>query len=291
MGLTGSLATWDFEILRHEPARRGYLWEEFDGHWAFGSMEERDMVAVNTRFRGKARERKLDGQIEAFVASEASPRTFIGLIAKYDATEPWTWPLRFVPPRLPIGPPPETIEAAIEWIREPPSGFEPFKCVAAAEVVGRASRYSPLLAAKLLLSRQDPGERKALARGLGRGLMSVTGDNPPTLRFFDGGVAYARVKGLPPDVNRADIAFGFGFRLGTVVNEFFPAGDVVLTRYLATFPADMHPGFAKGLGAGYRLRFLTPPGPGTRSPGADRLLTMMAKDLTAPFIEGFYGVQ
>ena len=110
----------------------------------------------------------------------------------------------------------------------------------------------------------------------------------PVPRFFDGNKAAARVAALPAGVSRADVSFGLGFRLGLLVNEFFLPGDEILHRILAAFPKDALPGFARGLGAGYRMRFLVPPTAATQTPAADRLLSLLPAELGDAFRAGLH---
>lgn len=289
LGLVGSLSTWDFPSILHEPARRGYLWEEFDTHWAFGSMDEEFQESTHSRFRFRARESHLDGMIEAFVSTKADPARFLQFVKRYDSTEDWTWPLRYVPPRLPLGMPPTDPKWVTAWTRERPV-FAHYRCVAAGEAAARLTPFNPAVAGSILLSSPEPDLRQVLARGFGRGMLAFTLDgHPPAVRFFDGVKAAERVRSLPRDVDRFEIAFGFGFRVGSLATEFYPAGDLLIARFVKAFPAEHGAPFARGLGAGYRQRFLEPPTPLTRSPGADRLEALLPPSLSSDFRAGFHG--
>jgi hypothetical protein len=214
------------------------------------------------------------------------------LMQQYDGAEEWTRLLRYVPPRLPVGVAPAAPEAALRWVRESPRRFRLYRAVAAGEAVASAEQYLPQQAGLLLQAGESPEEARALAWGFGRGLLLVSYDGmPPVPRFFDGKKAATRIAQLPPAVRKDHCGFGFGFRVGMVVNEFYPQGDDLIARGFASFPQEVQTGFAKGLGAGYRMRFLHPPNAQTQSPGASRLESLMPPHARAAFRAGLAGEQ
>jgi hypothetical protein len=290
LGAIGSLSTWHIPTILREPARRGYFWEEFDGHLLYGTLPAEDQQKIAHRSRGVARGGALDEELEGYVVSHANIPQMLDSVKRFDSSEDWTWPLRYAPPRIPVGFPPANPDAAIRWVRESPRRLRPFRAVAAGEAASRLEPFHPQGVGQLLLSGETPDDRRALAWGFGRGLMVIAQDGmPPVPRFFDGNKAGARLAALPPGVSRADVSFGLGFRLGLLVNEFFVPGDEILHRILAAFPKDALPGFARGLGAGYRMRFLAPPTAETVSPAADRLLSLLPADLADSFRAGLRG--
>ena len=290
LGAIGSLSTWHIPTILHEPARRGYFWEEFDSHLLWGTLPAEDQQKLAHRARGVARGGPLDEELEGYVVSHANILQMLDSVKRYDSSEEWTWVLRYAPPRIPVGHPPAAGDAVIRWVREAPRRLRPFRGVAAGEAACRIEPFHPQGVGQLLLSGEAPEDRRALAWGFGRGLMVLAQDGmPPVPRFFDGNKAAARVAALPAGVSRADVSFGLGFRLGLLVNEFFLPGDEILHRILAAFPKDALPGFARGLGAGYRMRFLVPPTAATQTPAADRLLSLLPAELGDAFRAGLHG--
>lgn len=292
LGAAGSLSTWDAATILREPARRGYLWEEFDSHFLYGTLSPEDQRAVRDRARGKARLPEIEDALEGFVASRGHAAKVLEFVKRFDTTEEWTWPLRYVPPRLPIGSPPAGADAAARWLREVPERLRAYRAVAAGEALGGADPFAPNAFAVLWRSAASPEERRHLAIGFGRGLLQVSADGlPPVPRFFDGAKAAARLSSLPAETPRGEVAFGLGFRVGMVVNAFFPPGDELIRKAVAHFPREALAGFARGLGAGYRMRFLAPPPRDTSSPGAARVAALLPPEAEPAFRDGLGGAR
>ncbi len=291
LGAFGSFSTWDWRTILHEPARRGFHWEEFNGHFLYASLSAEDRAGL------RRVESKLLGDPERnttanrFVASHADPGAVLDLVHAVDDADAWTFPLRYIPPRIPLGAPPSgDAGARLAWIRRPPPRFRAFAAAAVGHDLGMAEPFDRELAAQLLGGPASEEERLWLARGLGHGLLQVSLDGyPPVPRFFDGKKAFARIDSLPERVDRNEVAFGLGFRVGKIVNEFFSPSAALLRRAVANFPPQLARSFTRGLGAGYRLRFLVPPSSDVVSPAVDRLLEGIPDALHPQFREGLGG--
>lgn len=291
LGIAGSLYTWDLNIIRREPARRGWLWEEFDSHFMVASLDPRvrENFTINDYNAGANPEEA--ARMQSFLWQRSTAAGVMEVIRKYDNSAEWTWPLRYLPPRVPVGMPPAgDAVKLLQWLHTIPAEYKIYGCVAAASALASGETYAPAAASAFMARAANPAEGRALARGFGHGLFEVVSDGAPRrIRFFDGAKAAERLSGLPPAIDRAEVCFAMGFRLGIVVNEFFTPGDWLIERVVNNFPPDQIGPFARGLGAGYRMRFLVPPSDDSESPGAARLLTLLPPGVAKEFRAGLGG--
>ncbi|MBL8692463.1 MAG: glycosyltransferase family 39 protein [Planctomycetes bacterium] len=290
VGAYGSLSTWDIETILREPARRGYLWEEFNGHFLYAALSEPNRAALRETERTHRGDKDSEFQISGFLQSRAELSKVIETIRRYDDAPEWTLPLRYIPPRIPLAPPPGfTPSSAGSWLGQLPARQRAFACVAigAALVTSgdpRRHDLSPLLAAT------TPADHQLIARGVGLSLLDLFPPGVPARpRFFRGAFAAARVTPLPEVLARADIGFGFGFRLGKVVNAYYLPGDLITEQAQSGFPESWQEGFARGLGAGYRMRFLTPPPGDLDTPAVRHVVSILRPRLVPAFRAGFSG--
>ncbi|MFN0207624.1 MAG: hypothetical protein ACKVS6_15060 [Planctomycetota bacterium] len=294
IGLAGSLHTWDLDIIKNEPARRGYIFEEFDGHLQFATLEP----GVRDKFLQTDATIPNDDHGKDVRASTlmtiSDPALYYQKIQQYDPSEDWTWPLRYTPPRMPLGFPPAASEGQLAaWVANCRPDLRIFAYAAAGRIVANTEPYNNATAQTVMLMRGTPQEIVILARSFGFGLLEVVEDGAPParLRFFSGKKVADRIVSLPNTVSRGEVAFGLGFRLGMVANQFLEPSDWVLQRVLTDIPGDWLPAFACGLGAGYRMRFLEPPAADSKSPGAARIAALMPPRLRAEFYSGLAGAR
>lgn len=287
LGVYGSLSTWSLPTMLREPARLGYLWEEFDHHLAYGSLDERaraEVDAAEARLAGDPK--RADATLE-LLAANLDPAKMLALVRRYDPWEEWTYPLRWIPPRLPLPAIPDAPAPLARWLRSTPEPARVFAAAAAGDLVAASDPYRADLLEPALYSVRTADERRAFARGFGHGLLEVA--KWRRVRFFDAPAAWRRSAELPAEVDRADVAFGLGFRIGKFVTEFYPQGDELLGKVFAHFPRPHHAAFARGLGAGYRLRFLHPPRADAKTPAVERLLRLIPAANEADFRAGLGG--
>jgi hypothetical protein len=287
LGLAGSLSTWNWSNMLHEAARRGYVFEDFGLHPHFATLKD----AQRSRFlqvdRAAGNDPVALAKVRESLPAMVEPGAFLQTLRKYDNSAIWTWPMRYPAPVMPVGNPEvDNPDKAIQWIRSVPAEYRTYACVGIGNALGRADPFSVALARKILASGATRDEKVALARGFGRGLLwlSIEGWPAGRIRFFDAERASARIVQLSDDIDPGEVQFGFGFRVGTFLNEFYESGDIALDAAIAYFPRESLGALARGVGAGYRIRYLVPPGPGQHNPGADRI----AAHFPARFREAFY---
>jgi len=285
LGLYGSLSTWSWRAMVEEPARRGFLWEEFDGHLAYASLgdDERRELRAAEREWGMRPDR--DSLATRWISERTRDAAIVARIHEIDPGEEWSLPLRYAAPRVPFAheAPMETA-ALVEWMASVTPIVRPFCAAAAGARLASAPQLDGETMSELARQATSPAESLALVRGFGQGLLELAPFG--RVRFFDPSVAAARIAALPPEIRRDDVAFGFGFRVGRIVTEFYPQGDELVGRVIAGFPRELQPAFARGLGAGYRMRFLVPPPPTLGSPAVQRIVRLLPSDLEAPFRHG-----
>lgn len=289
LGAAGSISTWDLDIIKNEPARRGFLLEEFNGHLLFASLpkERREtFLKAEATFGAGAEGREAAAKL---LANAAIATDVLALIQRVDTLPQWTRPMRYAAPRVPVGEPSDPRGAAA-WLAGVPAPARLHACVAAGRIAASAEPFAPGAARMLFQSTTDPAETLYLSRGFGMGLIDVCYDgHPQRPRFFDAKKSAARLEQIKAVGDQEEASFGLGFQIGAIVNEFFQPGDTMIARVVADFPVELLPSFSRGLGAGYRMRFLQPPPADTPSPGARRLEQLLPRLARKDFRAGLGG--
>jgi hypothetical protein len=288
LGAYGSLSTWHVPTILREPARRGYLWEYFTHHLLYGTLDDRERAELH------ALEGELDGapdrdaQIGGWLVGRADPMAALELIRRLDSSAAWTYPLRYLPHFLALGLPPEdSAESRVRWIRRSPPALRPHCAAGAGSRAASAEPFDPEEAPALIRGVEGAEVKIAVPRGFGHGLLEVA--DLGRVRFWRGPIAAARLETLPGEAEQDDAAFGLGFRIGSLLSEFFAPGDEIVGKVLGHFHRRRHGAFVRGLGAGYRLRFLDPPQAGLESPAVRRILTLLPDELEPDFRAGLGG--
>jgi hypothetical protein len=290
LGLWGSLSTWSLDAILREPARRGFLWESFDGHLVWGALPEAQRTALDAATRDIADRGERDQAAIRFVLNNTSPELWFAELRACDDTPAWTWPLRY---RAPVGSPPKAgLKAYASWLAPLSKSLRPFAFAAASSELAGAEAFSDTAMRALMNSASGEHERRATLRGFGDGLILMRRNGRVTLlRFYDEKPVLERIRNLPDWMDRDEVLFGLGFRVGRIIHEFYAYGDPIMLRTLAALPPDLRIPFVRGLGAGYRMRFLAPPPAALGSPAVMRITTRLSPDLEAHFRAGLGGAE
>ncbi len=286
-GLYGSLATIDVASLAQEPPRRAALWDTHGVHLLWNSLvpEERgELRALALSRYGDPEQQEV---LRAFVDRRADIPALLASVARLDAHPSWTWPLRYRVPRLADGLIEASDAASLRraWAALP-EAQRPWAVSLAAQELAREAALRVELACALLALPPTPDERRHCARAFGVGLANL--QRP---RRLDPQAVCDRIESLREERQCAQIAFGFGFRTGQIVNAFYPPGDLLVDGFLAEVRPQLHADFARGLGWGYRLRLLRPPARELDSPALRRLLARLPAPLEEPFRDGLAGLE
>ncbi|HTE05502.1 MAG TPA: hypothetical protein VK824_04835, partial [Planctomycetota bacterium] len=288
LGAWGSLSTWSLDAMLHEPARRGFLWESFDGHFTWGALPPEERAGLQAATAGIADRQARAEATERYVVEHASPGRFVDLVRRCDDTAPWTWPLRY---HAPVGSPPGSGPKAVaRWLEGMAADVRPFAFASAASRLASEEDFQAMGAKALLHATRSPEELRTTLRGFGDGMFTLQHDGRVTLpRYYDQALVMARIAELPAWIDHGEAVFGLGFRVGRILHEWYPHGDPIMLRTLFALPKDLRGPFARGLGAGYRMRFLVPPPPDLCSPAVLRLTNKLTVELEAQFRAGLGG--
>lgn len=291
LGLWGSLSTWDLDTILHEPARRATPYEAYVSHFLYGSLtedEQRELRALELSLYGTPQQKTV---VNSWVGRHADVHRYLELVRRFDHLPTWTLPLRYELPDS--GDWPRVALPAPQWVaqyRAAPRYLRPYIGGEAARALGQARKFDPVRTAAAMQAGESAEESQVLWRGLGQGLGRYSG--LPSL--FDGQTAWRRVNTLPASVDRREVAFGLGLVAGTLASEFYTpaqgiAGNQLMEEVLLHFPVALHPAFVRGLGAGYRWRFLDPPPSDLASPAVLRLVARLPPGLERDFRAGLGG--
>jgi hypothetical protein len=285
LGAWGSLSTWDLPTILHEPARHAASFEYFGSHLFYGTLTPAEREELRALAIGLYGDPEQDQRVRQYLNSHADADGVLELIARLDDKPAWTWPLRFGLP--PTGPDPRgarTEAQARQLLLRTPPRYRPYVGAGIARDAASASPYDPAFGNAVLRVGTTEEETRTLLRGYGQGVMSLG-----LPRFLDGRQVRARLSTLAPGVDLAEVAFGAGLRTGVLFNEFYPPGDRLVAEFLAHIGPDLHAAFARGLGAGYRWRFLVPPDAAQDSPAITRMLGLLPPELEASCRAGLGG--
>jgi 4-amino-4-deoxy-L-arabinose transferase-like glycosyltransferase len=287
LGAWGSLSTWDIDSILHEPARRAGQMEHAGKHFLYGSLDDEEKAALRTLELSLYGKPKQDLLVDRYLAAHADPEAALDTIARFEDTAEWTWPLRYRLPTpsgaLHAAESPEGIPVRLARI---PERLRPYALALSAREMGKARTLRLEHFVALVRAAGTDDERRAALRGFGEGLCVIW---PHVLRAFDGRKAAARIEALPPDFDKHEVAFGFGFKAGSELHAFAVASPIPIRRALQHLPAELHPALARGVGAGYRLRFIDLPAATVDSPGVRHVLDELPERLHAAFREGLGG--
>lgn len=285
LGLWGSLSTWHWATILHEPARDAVQWESWNEHFVYGSLSVPEQAELRHLERSLYADPAQDKAVRAYLAEHCHPLRQLQLIDEFDNDPPWSRPLRFtlaVPATsLVSAKTPEQMRTRYRQLNEP---LRVYIGAEAARQLAAEQPMRPLLCAALLTAPTTPGETRMLLRAFGQGL---TYSILP--RFFRGVEMQRRLSLLPEVGDRREIAFGSGLRMGMLVGEFYDVGDRMLLEYLRHVDPALHEPFARGLGAAYRWRLLGSPPADLDSPAIERLIQLLAPNLEADFRAGLGG--
>jgi len=287
LGTYGSLSTWDVRTILHEPPRIAGLWEFSSAHLEYASLTPEERGQLRQLERDTYGDPAQDATTLRWRTEHVQPDKLLEVLARVDGRPEWTWPLRYwLPPYTFAAGATGTPDDLVKKYRRVPAPYRPYAGSGLAQSLAREARFRPTFAGAALAAGETSFESQCLARGFGVGLTQM----PPYLpRWFNGKAAAARVEPLPKEVDRREIAFGFGFRVGTVMHQFFLPSYRYIDEFLANFPKSLHAPFARGLGAGYRLRFLDPPSADLESPVLSIQLSHLPPQLEAEFRAGLGG--
>lgn len=286
LGTWGSLSTWDVSSITQEPARRAGEWEFYTEHLLYGSLDESEQDELRELEWSLYGEPGQKAAVDKYLRQHVDLRTTLELIARYEDGAEWTWPLRY---RLPVPSgslhtgAPETVATRMNAI---PAHLRAYAGAASAHALAEARELSLPHAIALLRAGTTQDDTRAILRGFGTGLSLIY---PHRQRTFDGRKVASRLAMLPEDIDRREIAFGLGYRIGTMANAFSLPTIKLMRRSLANLPAELHPALTRGYGAGYRLRFIDPPAADLDSPAVRYLLDDLPEALHAEFRAGLGG--
>ena len=286
LGLWGSLSTWHWASILHEPARDAVQWESWNEHFVYGSLTDFEQDELRHLQRSLYGDPGQEQAVRAYLAEHARPLRQLQLIDEFDNDPPWSRPLRFtlaVPTAgLLSAQTPEQMTSRYRQIRDPL--LRVYVGADAARQLASEQPLRPIMAAALLTAPGTPGETRILLRAFGEGL---TYSILP--RFFKGAELQRRLSLLPEVGDRREIAFGSGLRMGMLVHEFYDVGDRMLLEYLRHVDPALHKPFARGLGAAYRWRLLGSPPADLDSPAIERLIQILPPPLEGDFRAGLGG--
>lgn len=287
IGAWGSLSTWDLPIILHEPARRAGQWEHYTKHFLYGTLSDADQEALRELEWSLYGEPNQDALTNLFLIRHADAEAALELIARFETGATWTWPLRY---RLPV--PGGALHTLRDVAQVParlaslPDRLRAYSLALSADALGRERVFRKRRSIAVLRAGETPEERRIGLRAFGRGLSMIY---PHLQRTFDGRKVLERLTALPADLDRHEIIFGLGFRLGTFLINMQDASVIPLRRLLSHRPHPLLPALARGLGAGYRLRFIDPPSADLDSPAVTRIIALLGPDLEASFRAGLGG--
>lgn len=287
LGAWGSLSTWDLDSMLHEPARRAGQMEFFSQHFQYGTLDAEEQAELRALEWSLYGAEEQESRVSLYLHKHADPTAVLELITRYESGAEWTWPLRY---RLSI--PGGALHSAKRAEQIPtrlaaiPELLRPYAGAASAQALGQERNLRMDHAVALLRAGTSPGERRTIHRAFGIGLSLAW---PQVQRLFNAGRLAATIASLPGDIDRTEIAFGFGFRVGTALTAFSGPSSIPLTRALSRLPGELHHALAVGLGAGYRLRFIDPPAADLDSPAIAQILALIDPELEAPFRAGLGG--
>ncbi len=287
LGAWGSLSTWDLDSMLREPARRAADFDVFaNEHFAWGTLSAADRTELRRLELSLYGAPDQDARVSAFLRERADAGRYLALVERHDDLPAWTRPQRFNVPLPPARDPTTTTAAAqiVARLREAPPTLRPFVAAMAGEALGKRTPFDAAAGARVAVAAPDAASARELWRGLGRGF-----GGGGVLKHFDGRELRRRLATLPPAVDRREVAFGLGLRAGALVCAFLSGGDVLVQQSLQYLDPALHESFARGLGAGYRWRFLDPPAADLDSPAIERLLGLLPADLHAAWRAGFGG--
>jgi len=286
LGSWGSLSTWDLPSILNEPARRAGEWEFFTEHLLYGSLDKGERSALRSLEWSLYGAPNQDAAVDKYLRRHADLEATLASIGRYENGAEWTWPLRY---RLPVPGgslqtgAPESIAPRLAAI---PVRLRPYAGAASAHALAAARELRLPNAVALLRAGSTSDETRAILRGFGTGLSSMY---PFLPRAFDGRKVATRMGMLPDDIDRGEIAFGLGYRVGTTATAFSLPTTKMMRRALAHLPGELHAELVRGYGAGYRLRFIDPPTADLDSPAVRYLLGDLPEELHGDFRAGLGG--
>lgn len=282
LGASGSLSTWDLDTIRHEPPRRAGLWSGFGAHFLYGSLTPDDRLELRELERSLYGDPDQDKRVKAWLEQHADADRVLATLRAVDAGPEWSVLHRhWVPLPAPRAEDADTPSEAAARVRDVPGHLRVFAAADAGDALARQTALSLPVVAALQAEWTAPDEQRAFARGLGTGLARML---PP--RKTRGDLIAERVEALSAFVDAEQIGFGCGARVGRNVHEFLSQGWIPVREVLAHAQEPMRTGFARGLGAGYSLRFLHPPASTLDSPAVRNVLSHLPDDLHATFRQG-----
>ena len=285
LGLWGSMSTWHWASILHEPPRDAVQWESWNEHFVYGSLTEAEQAELRRLEHSLYGDPGQDKAVRTYLSEHAHPLRQIQLIDTFDNDPPWSRPLRFTLAAPATGLlSAQSPEQVTTRYRQLPDPLRVYIGADAARQLAAEQPLRPLVAAALLTAPTVPAETRVLLRAFGQGLT-----NSILPRFFKGEELQRRLSMLPDVGDRREIGFGSGLRMGMLVHEFYGVGDNMLLQYLRHVDPALHKAFARGLGAAYRWRLLGSPPADLSSPAIQRLIEILPPPLEADFRAGLGG--
>lgn len=284
LGAIGTFSTWDLDAILHEPARTAIVWERSQLQFEDNSLSPENRDRLRKFERSLYGDPLQESKVNALLVELMDRDRILELIECHDNGPAWTRPLRYriadLPPRLFNAKSPA--EFVQRWTSRPPQLRE--YLIADAMMIMAENKGDLRFLVTLLGVGRTESERLLLWHAFGGAIVATA-----RTRQFDGAVAWKLMNSAAPNVDRKELAFGFGFRAGQFVTEFWNMGWRYPHEFLAHTPPEVHAAFARGFGAGYRLRFLEPPSGDLQSPAIRNLLTHLPVKLEPAFREGLAG--